>query len=473
MKRILISGLMVMVVVFASVIPHAQAKSTPENTVQSYLVISSENKLPKNIDNDIRKRGGKVKKKIHQLGITVVETRDAAFAVKAANIAGVQSVLPNLEVQWIENQQVEALEMDSQFSSADYDFHYDLQWSLQAIRAPEAWAAGHQGQGVLVAVLDTGFDTNHPDLVDNIDMELSTSLVQEEGLDYIPEDEEDMFSHGTHIAGIIAAADNGIGTIGVAPKARLMLVKVLKDNGKGEIADVLSGITYAADQKAKIINMSFGAQFDTNGFYYSAGEWLPMPKKEILEYRRLMGRAVTYANSKGALVVAATGNDGWYRGSGSSILILPADAQNAIGVSATGPIGWATQPKTSLDYLALYSNVGHNLVDVAAPGGDYRYKNANLCKLNKQEKECWVFDMVISTGYSHDPAVPAYYWTVGTSAAAAHTSGVLALLIGKNNGRISVGQATTRLVQSVDDLGPAGKDEYFGAGRVNAAKIVK
>jgi lantibiotic leader peptide-processing serine protease len=80
---------------------------------------------------------------------------------------------------------------------------------------------------------------------------------------------------------------------------------------------------------------------------------------------------------------------------------------------------------------------------------------------------------VLSTGYSHDKEIPAYYWTAGTSMAAAHTSGVLALLIGKNDGKISTGQATTRLYQSADDLEPAGKDIYFGSGRVNADNIIK
>jgi lantibiotic leader peptide-processing serine protease len=220
--------------------------------------------------------------------------------------------------------------------------------------------------------------------------------------------------------------------------------------------------------------MSFGVKIDTNGFIYEGnGKWSPYSKKEILEFRRLMSRAVTYANSKGALVVAAVGNDGWYRPSGSSILILPADAQNAIGVSATGPAGWASDSTTNLDLLALYSNHG-SMVDVAAPGGDYRnWNDPTLCSKTIQTKPCWVFDMVISTGYSHDPDRPAYYWTAGTSMAAAHTSGVLALLIGKNNGKISTGQATTRLYQSADDLEPVGKDMDFGSGRVNAGNIVK
>jgi lantibiotic leader peptide-processing serine protease len=472
MKRMLLNVLLVFLVLFSSTITHASAKPPPKNPVQSYLVVSNSDKIPHNIHNRIRTMGGKVKSTIPQFGVAVIEASDSKFAQKAAKIPGVQAVLPNFQIQWTDQHQVGAFEVDPtnpQTTTQD-DYHFELQWNLAAINAPAAWAQGYQGQNVLVAVLDTGFDLEHPDLQQNIAG--SISFVEGESPSYsLP----NMFSHGTHVAGIIAAADNNIGTIGVAPQASLMLVKVLQDNGTGAIADVLAGMAYAADQKARVINMSFGAQFDTNGFIYDGnGTWLPFPKKDILEYRRLMSRAVTYANSKGALVVAAVGNYGWYRPSGSSILILPADAQNAIGVSATGPVGWAYDQTTSPDILALYSNIGHNLVDVAAPGGEYRNRSdPTECTLASQTKACWVFDMVISTGYSSDPAVPAYYWTAGTSMAAAHTSGVLALLIGKSNGRISGGQATTRLYQTADDLGPSGKDFYFGSGRVNAAKIIQ
>jgi lantibiotic leader peptide-processing serine protease len=473
MKRSLLNGLLVVAVLFSSFITSAGARPPAKNNTQSYLVISKTNTLSPYIQKYIQAAGGKVKTTIPQLGVAVVETKDLNFSKKASKIRGVQAVVPNLQVQWIEQQQVEAMLVDLADSpkSSDDDYHFGLQWGLKAIDAPEAWAQGYRGEDVLVAVLDTGFDLDHPDLIENIDLERSKNFVPGELLDYqLP----GMFSHGTHVAGIIAAADNNIGIIGVAPKAKLMLVKVLQDDGIGEIAHVLDGMMYAADQKAKVINMSFGVQFDTNGFIYDGKQWVEFPKKEILEYRRLIGRAVSYANSKGALVVAAAGNYNTYIPSGSTIIVLPASAQNVIGVSATNPIGWAPDLlDENLDYFALYSNFGSKLVDVAAPGGDYRSTTKNNCTINKQTKPCGVYDMVISTGYSQDASTPAYYWTVGTSLSAAHTSGSLALLIGKYNGKISTGQATTRLYQSVDDLETVGKDEYTGAGRINAAKLVK
>jgi lantibiotic leader peptide-processing serine protease len=473
MKRILLNGLLVVAVLFSSFVTSAGARPPAKNNTQSYLVISKTNTLSPYIQKHIQAAGGMVTTTIPQLGVAVVETKDLNFSKKAAKIRGVQSVVPNLQVQWIEQQQVEAMAVDPVESpdSLDDDYHFSLQWGLKAIDAPGAWAQGYRGEDVLVAVLDGGFDLNHPDLIENIDLKNSKNFVPGENLDYqLP----GMFSHGTHVAGIIAAADNDIGIIGVAPKAKLLLVKVLKDSGIGKISHVLDGMAYAADQKAKVINMSFGVQFDTNGFIYDGMKWVEFPKKEILEYRRLFGRAVSYANSKGALVVAAAGNYNTYIPSGSTIIVLPASAQNVIGVSATNPIGWAPDLlDEDLDNFALYSNFGSKLVDVAAPGGDYRSTTKNNCTINNQTKPCGVFDMVISTGYSEDASTPAYYWTVGTSLSAAHTSGSLALLIGKYNGKISTGQATTSLYQSADDLETAGKDEYTGAGRINAAKLVK
>src|SRR4029450_10815560 len=109
-------------------------------------------------------------------------------------------------------------------NSGSGDFFFDLQWGHDAIDAPEAWDAGFKGHGARVAVIDTGFDFDHPDLVPNINFSLSRNFVPGEDLGYgLP----DPFSHGTHTAGTVAAAENNFGTIGVAPEAELMLLKGL------------------------------------------------------------------------------------------------------------------------------------------------------------------------------------------------------------------------------------------------------
>jgi lantibiotic leader peptide-processing serine protease len=113
-------------------------------------------------------------------------------------------------------------------------------------------------------VLDTGFDLTHPDLAPNINFALNQNFVAGEMLQYgLP----NVFSHGSHTAGTIGAAENAFGTIGVAPDVELVLVKVLGDAGSGSFADVISGIVHAADVGADIINMSFGAYLPKRGIY--------------------------------------------------------------------------------------------------------------------------------------------------------------------------------------------------------------
>ncbi len=178
------------------------------------------------------------------------------------------------------------------------DFGDSRQWSLNAIGAPEAWAAGYTGQGVTIAVVDTGIDLDHPDLVhslyvnggerpgNGIDDDGNGYIDDVHGYDFADRDAvaNDTHGHGTHVAGTIVAANNGFGATGVAPNAKIIPVRVL-GNGTGQASDVAAGIRYAANLGADIINLSLG------GGYSSA-----------------IGSAIDYARSLGSFVVAAAGN---------------------------------------------------------------------------------------------------------------------------------------------------------------------
>jgi len=175
-------------------------------------------------------------------------------------------------------------------------------WNLNAINAPEAWAAGYTGQGITVAVIDTGVDLSHPDLQtqlwvnpgeiagDGIDNDGDGYVDDVHGWDFVDDDNlpDDENMHGTHVAGTIAGANDGSGVTGVAYGATIMAVRVLDAAGSGDLADVAAGIRYAVDQGARIINLSLGAESTTS----------------------LMANALRYAQSHGVLVVAAAGNDG-------------------------------------------------------------------------------------------------------------------------------------------------------------------
>lgn len=174
------------------------------------------------------------------------------------------------------------------------------EWGLNSVGAPEAWAAGYTGAGITVAVIDTGVDLDHPDLVENIfvnEGEIAGNGIDDDGNGFVDDvhgydfanrdaDPNDVHGHGTHVAGTIAADDNGFGATGVAPDATILPIKVLGDNGSGSSLDVAAGIRYAADMGAHVINLSLG------GGYSSAIE-----------------SAISYAQSIGSFVVAASGND--------------------------------------------------------------------------------------------------------------------------------------------------------------------
>lgn len=196
------------------------------------------------------------------------------------------------------------------------------QYGPQKMQAPAAWDVTKGSSSVVVAVIDTGVQTDHPDLTGKTVA----------GYDFVNNDSNpyDEQGHGTHVAGTVAATtNNGIGVAGVAPDVKVMPVRVLDRNGSGTNDWVASGITYAADNGAKVINMSLGG---------SSGS-------------QALQDAVNYAWSKGVVVVAAAGN------SNTSSPSYPAYYTNCIAVAATD----------SNDAKASFSNYG-SWVDVAAPG---------------------------------------------------------------------------------------------------------
>jgi len=178
-------------------------------------------------------------------------------------------------------------------------------WALDVINAPEVWNQNITGNGIVVAVVDSGVDYTHPDLDDNIwrnageiagngiDDDRNGYIDDIRGWDFVASDNNpmdmDFYGHGTHIAGAIAAERNNFGITGVAPNAKIMPVRVLSAFGSGEPNNVAAGIRYAADNGANVINLSLGNEF--------------VPSTVV-------NNAIQYANNKGSVVVMAAGNSG-------------------------------------------------------------------------------------------------------------------------------------------------------------------
>jgi subtilisin family serine protease len=315
-------------------------------------------------------------------------------------------------------------------------FEQGLQWGLDRIGAPTAWARA-TGEGVTIAVVDSGVDLQHEDLADKV--VAGTSCIDSGGdAARCSGSAQDDNGHGSHVAGIaLAATDNGRGIAGVAPDADLMAVRVLANScdgsgceATGSADDVAAGIRWAADHGADIINLSLGG-----GALQGA---LGCPFCD----------AVEYAWGKGAISVIAAGNDA----------VLPAGFgdEHAVVVTAT----------TRDDERASYSSASSGVLraarwPISAPGGEGETNPAD-CATGGTPKG--VLSLYWVAGRQNE-----YACLAGTSMAAPHVSGSLALLL-------SLGQtpqaAIDRLLATAKDLGRPGRDEQFGVGRVDLARAV-
>ncbi len=208
------------------------------------------------------------------------------------------------------------------------DPSYGKQWALEKIGAPAAWGYS-TGRDVLIAVLDTGTDLDHPDLADKVRTDIDRDFINS---DYEADDD---FGHGTHVSGIAAAAtDNGVGVAGLGWEAMLLPLKVMDSSGNGDDVGLAVAIRYAADHGADVVNMSLGGPVDCPPIVQEAAD---------------------YAYAMGVVLVAASGNHGV--GIGPNAEMFPANCEHVLGVAAT----------ESDDSVADYSNYGSH-VSVAAPG---------------------------------------------------------------------------------------------------------
>jgi subtilisin len=267
----------------------------------------------------------------------------------------------------------------------------DIPWGVERIGAPVAWRRT-RGEGVKIAILDTGVDASHPDLKPNIKQRVN--------LKFPGYPAGDGNGHGTHVAGIIAAAYNNLGVIGVAPQAEIYAIKILDRWGRGYISDIIAGLEWAVKNKMYIVNMSLGSRTQSLA----------------------LKRAVEVALREGILLVASAGNGGK-----EGEVLYPARYPGVIAVTAT----------TKQDTLAEFSSRGPE-VTVAAPG-----------------------ENILST-------YPGGRYQVmsGTSMAAPHVSGVLALIFAANP-KLKATEARAILEKTARKLSHLSPEEQ-GAGLVYA-----
>jgi thermitase len=302
------------------------------------------------------------------------------------------------------------------------------QWNMRRIGAPEAWAVTFGSSSIVVAVLDSGVDLGHPEFADQFHDPLLPGYDFVNGDKYPNDDTAN--SHGTHVTGILAAAaNNGIGVAGLAPKVKILPLKVLDSTGVGNYANIDTAIRRAADFGAQVINLSLGGS---------------EPSTDLQN-------AVNYAMARNALVVAAAGNcaQGGSRCTAFNPDFYPAGYPGVLAVAASDHFdAWAT-------YSGYKPYVG-----LAAPGGT----GTSL-------------DAVWST------ARGGYAYLSGTSMAAPLVSGAAAL-VWTMAPAATYQQVTDILKSTADKVGTdpqtgqpisyvSGRNDYFGYGRLNVGKAVR
>lgn len=293
-------------------------------------------------------------------------------------------------------------------------------WGINSVNAPEAWAAGYAGEGITVAVIDSGVQLSHPDLThsiwvnageiagDGIDNDGNGYVDDVRGWDFIDRDNNptDANGHGTHVAGVVAAANNGAGGTGVAYASSIMPIRVLDESGSGSTHGVAQGIRYAVDNGAQIINLSLGG--GNSQSVYSA---------------------LQYAEQNNVLVVAASGNE-----SGGVPGYPAAHSASLSNVLSVGAY-------TSSDRIASFSNRvgGSGATQVDAPGQS-------------------IYNTFLGGGYGS---------LSGTSMATPFVSGVAALAWAANP-TLGAGVIRNMLTQSVG-AAVSGSDSL---GRIDAAAAI-
>jgi subtilisin family serine protease len=396
-----------------------------------------------------------------------------------------------------------------------------IPYGVTMVNAPAVWPRT-RGAGVRVAVLDTGISMYHPDRGNVVD---SVSFVTDEAV-------EDFDSHGTHTSGTIAAADNNIGVVGVAPQADLLIAKVLDNTGSGQTSWVISGIEWAVNNNAKVISMSFGSS----------------------DYSAALDTTCSNALAAGTLLVAAAGNDNlstpFYPAALSSVISVAAIDQNknkasfsnygpTIALAAPGVNVYSTVPvatDTSATADAVWNSTSHqaNILLGTAPGTvtglicncglatDYNQQDTcpnsvagNIALIRRgiitfalkvahaQSKGAIgaIIDnnvpdnfngtlgdgtplVVVSiskadgdelqtlaeSGITGTASVDAslYAYYSGTSMACPHVAGVAALVFAADHYNITPQEVSDVLFNSAQDLGTPGRDDIFGFGLVNA-----
>jgi subtilisin family serine protease len=461
--------------------------ATPDGMLMSYVVNAKvanpgQTRL---VESAVRAAGGVVVQSWPQIGVVVAHSDRAAFRtdVRAAGGNAVESVGATRTVSVSEGTPA-GLQTPWGPGAADYkkgakksvngdipgeqlpatgsDTYESLLWDMRVINADDAHAVTGGNPNVVVGVLDSGFDADHPDLVDNIDVADSVNCSDAGRPDLSPDGWAYTTSgHGTHVAGTIAAARNGIGVVGVAPAVKVASVKVVNDDGFIYPEYAVCGFVWAGMKHMDVTN---------NSYYVDPFMFYCEDQPDQYAAKEAVRRAVAWSTKQGVVHAAAAGNASYDLANKTTDATSPDDGTPVNRVINNGCQDIPTEldgvvtvsslqqfpANSGQTRLSSFSNRGLGVIDVAAPGS------------------------TIASTYPND----GYAYLSGTSMASPHVAGVLALLKSTHPSWTPAQLAAAVKAEAMDKpcadiatgapcVGTPEDNSYFGDGVVDALAAVQ